>query len=104
MQYEFNYLIRNNMRGLVHRSCDVNIIRCMWIFRHKMKSNGYFERYKARLVGGGWSQIARVDYDETSSHVVKPTTIRVVLTISFFKLCLIHQLDVHNAFFIWGSS
>ncbi|XP_019416425.1 PREDICTED: uncharacterized protein LOC109327716 [Lupinus angustifolius] len=30
----------------------------MWIFRHKKKSNGSFERYKARLVGDSRSQIA----------------------------------------------
>ena len=61
MQSEFDALIRNNTWDLVPRPCDINIIRCMWIFRHKKKSNGCFERYKARLVGDGRSQIAGVD-------------------------------------------
>jgi len=66
----------------------------MWIFRHKKKSNGVFERYKARLVGDGRSQIAGVDCDETFSPVVKPATIRTVLTIALSKSWPIHQLDV----------
>jgi hypothetical protein len=98
MQSEFNALIRNNTWDLVPRPCDVNIIRCMWIFRHKKKSNGVFERYKARLVGDGRSQIAGVDCDETFSPVVKPATIRTVLTIALSKSWPIHQLDVQNAF------
>ena len=98
MQSEFDALIRNNTWVLVPRPSDVNIIRYMWIFRHKKKSNGCFERYKARLVGDGRSQIAGVDCDETFSPVVKPATIRTVLTIALSKSWPIHQLDVQNAF------
>jgi hypothetical protein len=70
----------------------------MWIFRHKKKSNGCFERYKARLVGDNKSEIAGVDCDETFSHVVKSATIRTVLTIVLSKSWFIHQLDVQTAF------
>jgi hypothetical protein len=98
MQSEFNALIKNNTWDLVPRPCDANIIRCMWIFCHKKKSNGCFERYKARLVGDGRSQVTDIDCDETFSPVVKPATIRTVLTIALSKSRSIHQLDVQNAF------
>jgi len=98
MQEEFDALIKNKTRDLVPRPCDVNIIRSMWIFRHKKKSNGSFERYKARLVGDGRSQKAEVDCDETFSPVVKPATIRTVLNIALSNSWPIHQLDVQNAF------
>jgi len=94
MQSEFNALIRNNMWDLVPQPCDVNIIRCIWIFRHKKKSNGGFESYKACLVGDGRSQIVGVDCDETFSPVVKLATIRTVLTIALSKSWPIHQLDL----------
>ena len=53
---EFNALIDNKTWELVPRPPNVNVIRSMWIFRHKYKSDGSFERYKARLVGNGNTQ------------------------------------------------
>ena len=80
------------------RPPDVNIIRSMWIFTHKEKSDGSFERHKAHLVGDGKTQQVGIDCGETFSPVVKPTTIRIVLSISLSKNWPIHQLDVKNAF------
>ncbi|KAI3772351.1 hypothetical protein L6452_03535 [Arctium lappa] len=56
MHDEFSALIANKTWELVPRQSDMNIIRCMWIFRHKRNSNGSFEQYKARLVCDGRSQ------------------------------------------------
>ena len=95
---EFNALIDNNTWELVPRPPDVNVIRSMWIFRHKRNSDGSFERYKARLVGDGKTQQVGVDCGETFSPVVKPSSIRTVLCIALSKSWSIHQLDVKNAF------
>jgi hypothetical protein len=102
MQSEFDALSRNKTWDLVPHPCDANLIRCMWIFKHKKNSDGSFERYKARLVGDGRSQVAGVDCDKTFSPVVKPATIRTLLTIALSKSCPIHQLDVQNAFLHGG--
>jgi len=83
---------------LVTRPPDVNITRCIWLFKHKYKSNGDLERYRSRLVVNGRCQQVGIDYDETFSLVVKPATIRVVLSIVVSKNWPIHQLDVKNAF------
>jgi len=95
---EYNALIKTKTWELVPRPADVNIIRSMWIFCHKKRSDGSFKRHKARLVGDGSSQQIGVDCDETFSPVVKPTTIQIVLSIGLSKSCSIHQLDVKNAF------
>ncbi|KAI3694502.1 hypothetical protein L1987_77468 [Smallanthus sonchifolius] len=98
MTDEFHALIENNTWELVPRTPDMNIIRCMWIFKHKNKSDGSLERYKARLVCDGRSQQIGVDCDETFSQVVKPATICTVLSITLFNNWEINQLDVKNAF------
>ena len=70
----------------------------MWLFRHKFRSDGTLERYKAHLVVNGRAQQAGIDCDETFSPVVKPATIRVVLSLALSRHWAIHQLDVKNAF------
>ncbi|XP_071695852.1 uncharacterized mitochondrial protein AtMg00810-like [Rutidosis leptorrhynchoides] len=54
--------------------------------------------YKARLVANVRSQQAGIDCYETFSPVVKPATIRTVLSLAASRHWPIHQLDVKNAF------
>jgi hypothetical protein len=46
----------------------------------------------------GFIQRPEVDYDETFNPVVKPGTIRTVLTLVLSRSWPVHQLDVKNAF------
>jgi hypothetical protein len=79
-------------------SAGANVISGKWIFRHKLHPDGSLARYKARWVVRGFNQQAGVDYGDTFSPVVKPTTIRLVLSITTSQNWAIHQLDVKNAF------
>ena len=45
-----------------------------------------------------FTQRPGIDYDETFNLVVKPATIRVVLSLALSRSWPIHQLDVKNAF------
>ncbi|GAA0157739.1 transmembrane signal receptor [Lithospermum erythrorhizon] len=75
MQDEYDALIENKTWELVPRPSNANILRSLWIFMHKKRSDGSFE-----------------------SPVVKPATIRTVLSIALSKSWGLHQLDVKNAF------
>ncbi|GJX27681.1 ribonuclease H-like domain-containing protein [Tanacetum coccineum] len=98
MRDEYTALIKNKTWTLVPRPPDTNIVRCMWLFRHKYMANGTLSRYKAHLVANGSTQLEGVDVDETFSSAVKPGTIRTVLSLATSLHWPIHQLDVKNAF------
>ena len=76
----------------------MNIVGSRWIFKTKLKSDGSLERRKARLVAKGYHQQPGVDFDDTFSPVVKPTTIRLVLSCAISRHWPIHQIDIQNAF------
>ena len=50
------------------------------------------------MVAKDFTQVSRVDYDETSSLVVKPTIIHLVIALSLLFSWSMCQYDVNNAF------
>nr|GEY26141.1 ribonuclease H-like domain-containing protein [Tanacetum cinerariifolium] len=99
MYDEYNALVKNGTWLLVPRPAGVNMVRSMWLFKHKFHTDGTLSRYKARLVTNGSSQQHGVEFDDTFSLIVKPATIHTVLSLAVSREWLIHQLDVKNAFF-----
>jgi hypothetical protein len=91
-------LLKNDTWHLVPPRAGLNIIDCKWVFKIKQKSYGSVDRYKARLVAKGFKQQYGVDYDATFSPVVKPTTIRLLLSLAVSRGWVIRQIDIENAF------
>ncbi|WKA03696.1 hypothetical protein VitviT2T_021792 [Vitis vinifera] len=98
MEQEYQALLKNQTWSLVPPPSNVKIIGCKWVFKLKHKPDGNIDRYKARLVAQGFHQTYGIDFFETFSLVVKPCTIRLVISIVVSSNRPIKQLDVHNAF------
>jgi hypothetical protein len=79
MEDEYGALMSNGTWELFAWPRGSNVVTGKWVFTHKLRVDGSFDRYKARRVLRGFTQRPGVDYDETFSPVVKLATVRTVL-------------------------
>jgi histone deacetylase 1/2 len=98
MESEYSALMKNETWSLVPLPAHRRPIGCKWVFRVKENPDGSVNKYKARLVAKGFSQEQGFDYTETFSPVVKPVTIRIILTLALSFKWDIQQIDINNAF------
>jgi hypothetical protein len=60
MHEEIDALNQNNTWSFIPRPPGANVVGSKWIFRTKMKEDGTIDRFKARLVANGYTQIPGV--------------------------------------------
>lgn len=97
MSDEIHSLKKNNVYEVVERPND-SIVTSRWVFVTKRKPNGEIDRYKARLVARGFSQVYGLDYKETFAPVVNSNSIRLLLAYAAVEKLKLGQFDVKTAF------
>ncbi|GKA84653.1 retrotransposon protein, putative, ty1-copia subclass [Tanacetum coccineum] len=86
------------MEVLVDLPPGCKTVRSKLIFKKKTDMDGIVHTYKARLVAKDYTQLYRVDYEETFSPVADIRAIRILISIAAFYDYGIWQMDVKTAF------
>ena len=100
MKEEMNSMSSNGVWDFIELPNGVKAIRCKRVFKIKKKKDslGNIERYKASLIVKGFTQIEKIDYNETFSPVSEKDSFRIIMAlVANFDLKL-HQMDVKIAF------
>ena len=101
MLKEITDLMTNKTWTLVDRS-DVpdgrRITKSRWCYDLKYLRDGTIERFKARFVACGYSQIYGQDYTHSFSATLRATSFRTFLAVCSGRQLKIDQFDITNAF------
>jgi len=82
MNVEMQSLNKNKTWTLTTLPEGKTAIGSKWVYKAKRDETGNITRFQARLVAQGYSQKYGHDYDEVFAPVMKPVTIRTLLTIA----------------------
>lgn len=86
MEDEYVTMQRNETCSLLPLPTDRKDVGCKWIYEVKEIPDGSFDKYKARLMAKGFHQVARFDFSETFSPMVKLTSPKYFDYCSFKKV------------------
>ena len=98
MREELNQFKRSEVWDLVPKPEGMNVIGTKWIFKNKSDEIGTVSRNNARLVAQGYTQVERLDFDETFAHVARLESIRLLLGVACILKFKLFQMDVKSAF------
>lgn len=73
-------------------------VTCKWVFKIKYNSDGTIDKYKARLVARGFTQVEDIDFHETFAPTLRFESLRMLIAFAMMYGLLIHQLDVDDAY------
>ncbi|GJR43388.1 retrotransposon protein, putative, ty1-copia subclass [Tanacetum coccineum] len=98
MNAEIQSMMDNMVWVLVDLPPGCKTVGSKWLFKKKTDMDGIVHVYKARLVAKGYTQLYRVDYEETFSPVADIRAIRILISIAAYYDYEIWQMDVKTAF------
>ena len=74
-------IVRNSAWEIVPRPVGKSVVGSRWIYKVKKAADGSVEKYKARFVARGFSQIEGIDYEETFAPVARYSSILTILAL-----------------------
>ena len=98
MMEEYDTIVKISAWEIVPRPVNKSVVGSRWIYKVKQAANGSVEKYRARFMAQGFSQIEGIYYDETFALVARYSSIRSILSLSAQMGWRIHHMDVKNVF------
>ena len=95
---EYGNLTGYNTWTLVEPPPNTNIVGSRWTFRIKRDNLGQIDKFKARVVAQGYSQIPGIDFQETYSPTLRLTSIRLILALACRYDMELRQINVKGAY------
>jgi hypothetical protein len=97
MDEEMSSLVDNDTYELTPVPEGRSVVGGRWVYAVKLGPKNQ-EKFKARYVAKGYSQIENVDYTETFSPTARVTSIRMLMQLAIQEGHLVHQMDVKTAY------
>jgi hypothetical protein len=83
---------------IVPRPKGRKVVGSKWVFRVKRGPDGTIQKYKARLVAQGFTQVEGIDFDQTFAPVAKFSSLRTIFALAAEHDLEVHQMDVKAAY------
>jgi hypothetical protein len=95
---EINSLSQMKTFQVVDRPAHKKVIGSKYVFKVKTNENGSISKYKVRIVAKGYSQVEGIDFNETFAPVLRPESLRFILSFSSANNFIADNMDVKTAF------
>ncbi|KAE8251482.1 hypothetical protein A4X13_0g3976 [Tilletia indica] len=98
MHVEVRSHIKRGTWRVVKRYGKANLISSKWVLRLKKNADGSIQKYKARLVARGFTQVEGVDFDETFAPTSRLQNMRLLFAVAAALGLDVHQIDYETAY------
>ena len=97
MEDEMQSLTENDTFTVMRLPDDRKSVGGRWVYSVKLGPDAS-EKYKARYVAKGYSQVPGVDYHETFAPTARITSVRALMQFAVQYDLVVHQMDVKTAY------
>jgi hypothetical protein len=88
----------NETWEVVERPNGANVVGSKWVFKLKCTETGDVDKYKARLIAQGFTQVPGIDYFNTFAPIAKLSSTRAILAVAASNSWLVEQMDMKSVY------